>query len=93
MSHRKSRSSYPDGVLLSADSGKKVLDRYFVLYEKQNNCFPYVAMSENPFHPQGFGQHGDMPLRYSVWGTNDKVLEWDELPVDCQQLVLQDLEQ
>ena len=50
-------------------------------------------MSENPFHPQGLGLHADMSSRYTVWGTNDKVLEWNELPVDCQQLVLQDLEQ
>jgi hypothetical protein len=34
-----------------------------------------------------------MDTRYTVWGTNDKVLEFEELPMDCQQLVLQDLKQ
>lgn len=89
---RKSRKSYPNGVLLICDSGEKVFDRYMVLYEPENGVFPYVGMSENPFHPQGFGQHGEMPTRYSVWGTNDKVIEFETLPINCQALVLQDLE-
>jgi hypothetical protein len=89
---RKSRKSYPNGVLLICDSGKKVFDRYMVLYESENGVFPYVGMSENPFHPQGFGQHGEMTTRYSVWGTNDKVIEFETLPINCQALVLQDLE-
>ena len=63
-----------------------------VLYEPENGVFPYVGMSENPFHPQGFGQHGEMPTRYSVWGTSDKVIEFETLPINCQALVLQDLE-
>ena len=89
---RKSRKSYPDGVLLICDSGEKVFDRYMVLYEPENGVFPYVGMSDNPFHPQGFGQHGEMTTRYSVWGTNDKVIEFETLPINCQVLVLQDLE-
>ena len=89
--YRKSRKSYPDGVLLVCDSGDKVFDRYMVLYEPENGVFPYVGMSANPFHPQGFGMHGDMPVRYTVWGTNDKVIEFEDLPIDCQTLVLQDL--
>jgi len=93
--YRKSRQSYPDGVLLICDSGPKHFDRYLVLYEPDgeeiNSYFPYFGMSENPHHPQGFGQHGEMRTRYSVWGTNDKVIEFHELPVDCQKAVLQDL--
>ena len=89
--YRKSRQSYPDGVLLICDSGPKHFDRYLVLYEPEGDNFPYLGMSENPHHPQGFGQHGEMRTRYSVWGTNDKVIEFHELPVDCQKTVLQDL--
>ena len=91
--YRKSRQSYPDGVLLVCDSGAKHMDRYMVVYEPVNDVFPYVSMSDNPFHPQGCGQHGEMDTRYTVWGTKDKVLEFEELPMDCQQLVLQDLKQ
>ena len=90
--YRKSRKSYPDGVLLISDNGGKTADRYMVLYEPINGSFPYVGMSENPCHPQGFGQHGEMPFRYSVWGKNEKVIEFLELPIDCQKLVLSDLE-
>ena len=86
-SSRKSRKSYPDGVLLICDSGEKVFDRYMVLFKQEDGSFPYVSMSADPFHPQGFGQHGAMPFRYSVWGTNDKVIEFSELPSACQRLV------
>ena len=99
--YRKSRASYPDGVLLVADNGGKTFDRYTVFYEPQiaypnteyeTYYYPYLGMSENPCHPQGFGQHGELDYRYSVWGTNDKVLDFEDLPTECQQLVKQDLE-
>ena len=92
MAYRKSRRSYPDGVLLIADNGGKTMDRYTVLYTPtEDGNFPYVGMSERPFDPNGFGQHGELPFRYSVWGRNEKVLEWEELPEQCRQLVLQDI--
>tara|TARA_R100001143_G_scaffold30886_1_gene29988 strand:- start:283 stop:597 length:315 start_codon:yes stop_codon:yes gene_type:complete len=93
--YRKSRSTYPNGILLITDSGNKHADRYSVYYEpyKHNGTliFPYVGMSENPFHPQGFGQHGELDHRYTVCGTNDKVMDFKELPIKCQELVNQDL--
>jgi hypothetical protein len=99
--YKKSRSTYPDGILLITDSGIKWFERYSVYY-KPFRClcphehngslvFPYVGMSENPFHPQGFGQHGELDYRYTVWGTNDKVIELEDLPIKCQELVNQDL--
>jgi hypothetical protein len=46
------------------------------------------GMSENPFHPQGFGQwcHG-MPGKH-----NGKRIAFQDLPADCQRLVARDLE-
>ena len=90
--YRKSCKSYPDGVLLIADNGGRTVDRYTVLYEPEDGRFPYTAMSEAPFHPQGFCQHGELSHRYSVWGRDERVLELSDLPVDCQKVVQQDLE-
>lgn len=89
---RKSRKSYPDGVLLISDNGGRSADRYTVLYDREDDYYPYTAMSGAPFHPQGFCQHGALQHRYSVWGRNEKVLELHDLPEDCQLVVKQDLE-
>lgn len=96
--YRKSRKSYPNGILLITDN-KKYFDRYSVYYEpyehRHNNqmVFPYVGMSEYPYSPQGFGQHGELDFRYSVRGTNEKILNFEDLPIDCKKLVRQDLKE
>tara|TARA_Y100000401_G_C8181259_1_gene154095 strand:- start:19 stop:333 length:315 start_codon:yes stop_codon:yes gene_type:complete len=93
--YRKSKKSYPNGILLITDSGSKFADRYAVFYEpyEHNNkmVFPYVAMDQNPYGPNGFGQHGELSHRYSVWGTNDKAIDFENLPIECQKLVMNDL--
>jgi hypothetical protein len=64
--------------------------------------FAYVGMSEFPFHPQGFGQHGDsdgapIDRPRGGWGTTmgrhnhlGKRIPFNELPTDCRRLVCQD---
>lgn len=98
--YRKSRASYPNGVLLIADNGGKTLDRYTVFYTpytidngtgRMETYFPYMAMSGAPYHPQGFCQHGELRHRYTVWGTGEKVLEMADLPEDCQRAIQEDL--
>lgn len=72
------------------DNGGKTLDRYTVIYdlpENGRNCFWSIGMSENPFHPQGFGQHG-AAMPGSHLGEKIKFIQ---LPTDCQKLVNQDL--
>jgi hypothetical protein len=40
------------------DNGGKTFDRYtFVVREKDTNTLHFWGASENPFHPQGFGQY------------------------------------
>jgi hypothetical protein len=39
-------------------------------------------------HPQGFGQHG----RGLIGKHNGKRIKFEELPPDCQRLVMRDLE-
>lgn len=83
------------------DDGKSI-DRYTVTFpsfciKSVDRRFPYreypfLGMSSDPFHPQGFGQHGisseqiDRP-RYAHLG---KRIAFHALPEDCQRLVLQD---
>lgn len=41
------------------DNGGETFDRYTAVYETDDGETWYRGMSENPFHPQGFGQCGD----------------------------------
>lgn len=74
------------------DNGGKTYDRYTVVYMDEpleaSGLFFSVGMSEDPFHPQGFGQYGPAkPGRYL-----GKRIEFEDLPEDCQKLVERDLE-
>lgn len=83
------------------------IDRYTVLYTgrypKSPGRYQYVAMDESPFHPQGFGQHGEsqeiLDQRPGRWGgvaigrthpTLGKRIAFNDLPQDCRKLVVQD---
>jgi len=46
---------------------------------------PYLAMSALPFHPQGFGQHGEMP----AWNRQalGRKIRFLDLPEDCRRAV------
>jgi len=70
------------------DNGGKTVDRYTVYYdEPTGNVYPCVGMSSNPCHPQGFGQHSE-----GILGRhNGKRIKFEDLPIDCQRVVLQDI--
>jgi hypothetical protein len=73
------------------DNAGKTADRYTVVYmaipERTPNTFLSVGMSAEPFHPQGIGQHGAaMPGRHL-----GKRIRFEDLPADCQKVVMQDL--
>lgn len=73
------------------DNGGKTADRYTAVYmgypERQPGVYAARGMSENPFHPQGFGQFTSaMPGRHL-----GKRIKFSQLPKDCQALVTQDL--
>ncbi len=63
------------------------------------DSYAYAGMSAEPFHPQGFGQHGESdrgPVDYPVarLGRRNhlgKRILFADLPPDCQRLVVQDL--
>ena len=72
------------------DNGGTTIDRYTVVYldqpERAANTFAAVAMSGEPFHPQGFGQHTTAQPGQHL----GKRVTLASLPADCQKLVLQD---
>lgn len=97
------------------DNGGESADRYTVCYtgraatersSDRRNYYPYVGMSEHPFHPQGFGQHGgtwDQPCdttgKKPGWHWPPALgrkchlgtrIKFTDLPPDCQRLVLSD---
>ena len=50
--------------------------------------YPYIASSVYPFHPQGFGQHGES--RTFLTGKHlGKRISFESLPVDVKSFVLQ----
>lgn len=87
----------PAGVLAIFDD-PRTWDRYTVFYVEpvtdDGNRFCYVGMSANPFHPQGFGQHGELE-RYQMtqyrYANRRHACKWSDLPADCKKLVRQDL--
>lgn len=75
------------------DNGGESIDRYTVVFTRNrpNGWFWYLAMNAAPYHPQGFGQHGesheliDKPS-YSYLG---KKIPFEQLPEDCQKMTLE----
>lgn len=106
---------YDNGGL---DSPNGSFDQFTVVYsgkyrtlglkrgERINSWFQYVAMSESPFSPQGFGMHGENQQQIDTIGKNGRGYVWPpaigrknhlgrrinfkDLPCDCKKLVLQD---
>ena len=70
-------------------------DRYTVAFkgyrvEVYGMVYPYLASSDNPFHPQGFGQHGES--RDFLTGKHlGKRVRFEALPVDVQKFILQSI--
>jgi hypothetical protein len=82
------------------DNGGRSFDRYTAVmtgrYADKFNARPGftigVGMSAHPFHPQGFGQHFENRARidWPTYGHLGKKIKFEDLPVDCQRLVLDD---
>lgn len=75
------------------DNGGKTMDRFTVVYlqepDRTPGLFACVGMSENPFHPQGFGQHSTAMLGRHL----GRIVAFASLPADCRKLVLRDLQE
>lgn len=88
----------PNGVprYLKVYDNEESADRYTALftgrscsrinYRDNQRLYVALAMSANPFHPQGIGQHTE-----AADGAHlGKRINFTELPDDCRQLVLSD---
>ena len=99
MTTRRARTDYPNGVVAIYDNGGRTWDRYTVVYEPETDgwlpensgpYWSYVGMSDMPFHPQGFCQHGETHPRRPIRHWADKVIRFEDLPTDCQKVVKRD---
>lgn len=82
---------YPPGVIAVYDK-PEFNDRYTVYFTKRiarasPGMHACLGMNAKPFHPQGIGQHGDGQLGRH----NGRLIDFSELPPDCQKAVHQDL--
>lgn len=97
----KHRAYEPDGTpkyIRVYDNGGETADRYFCQFtHRPGEHFPHLMMSENPFHPQGVGMHGDaygnggMPYdrpTYSHLGK--RVRDFWSLPDAVRRCIMQD---
>lgn len=75
------------------DNGGKTADRYTVVFTGRyrhktlGECL-YLGASSEPFHPQGFGQHGSAPsaIDYPTYGHLGKKVAFTQLPEDVRKL-------
>ena len=90
----------PEGIpkwIRVYDNGGESVDRYTIVFTRAQSFYlkgltPYLAMSEAPFHPQGFCQHGeyDHPIDRPMYSHLGKKIKFQDLPGDCQKAVLSD---
>ena len=77
------------------DNLGETCDRYTVVftgnYKGRNGC-DYLGMSEHPYHPQGFGQHGwhERVIDYPSYTHLGKKIKFKDLPEDCKRAVVDD---
>ena len=70
-------------------------DRYTIAFKGYHvsgygMVYPYLASSDNPFHPQGFGMHCES--REFLTGKHlGKRVSFDSLPEQVQQFILQSI--
>ena len=77
------------------DAGEGFADRYTValrgyLVKGYGMVYPYLAASENPYHPQGVGQHGE--TRVFLTGRHlGKRVAFETLPEPVQRFILSNI--
>lgn len=70
-------------------------DRYTVAFkgyraEGHGIIYPYLGSSDNPFHPQGFGQYGESK-EFLTGKHLGKRVRFDSLPADVQRFILNNI--
>lgn len=70
-------------------------DRYTIAFRGARlQCgalwYPYLASGDTPFHPQGFGQHGESKVFLTGRHLGRRV-SFEGLPADVRQFILQSI--
>lgn len=84
----------PRALLAVYDNGGKSFDRYTAIYgaplwePSMGHTVPFRGMSEDPCHPQGFGQWGEMQS-YDRAACGRKV-KFSDLPEQVQRQIVRD---
>jgi len=99
-SKRSLDADCPAGVLAIFDD-QRTFDRFTVVYcdpvcgtQYHDMHLAYRGMSENPFHPQGFGQWGEMSAHDVAMYRRANYrfsAKWSSLPDAVKLCVIQDL--
>ena len=68
------------------------MDRYTVAFKGYRPyhgqiVYPYIASSDHPFHPQGFGQHGESHQFMTGKGLGKRV-SFESIPDDVKRFIL-----
>ena len=114
MNNTRTARLMPNGIPRYArcyDNGGTSADRYTVIFSGRAakmrapgyaDQWPYLAMSESPYHPQGVGMHGhtdNFPADVNKWGFAPAIgrkchlgrrIAFSALPADCQKAALAD---
>ena len=77
------------------DMGPNEIDRFTIAFKsyrdpKVGMIYPYLASSNRPFHPQGFGQHGESK-EFLAGKHLGKRVSFESLPDQVQQFILQNI--
>lgn len=90
----------PKGVLAIYDDSR-TFDRYTVFFTEPaygttyaDMVLSYIGMSENPFHPQGFGQNGELTAHDTArfrYENSKRAAKWSSLPEAVKKCVLMGL--
>ena len=77
------------------DAGDNFADRYTIAFrgyrvERYGMIYPYLASGAAPFHPQGFGQHGESRL-FMTGKHLGKRVAFETLPDTVQRFIIQNI--
>lgn len=79
----------------AGSSDNSPVDRYTIAFkgyraEGYGMVYPYLASSDHPFHPQGFGQHGES--KFFLTGKHlGKRVDFEAMPADVKKFILQSI--
>lgn len=77
------------------DNGGRTFDRYTIAFKSYRSSdgrlyYPYIASSDHPYGPLGFGQHGESKEFLTGKHLGERV-SFDFVPGDVQKFILENI--